>query len=573
MYKKRPLPRSIRRRNFRDHLRRKTLKKLKKPVLVKKKDAGVQTDLSCLQQGSLLLTLANKLAKVLKKQKMPRFKKDQTVDISVKPDNPLDTSLQYHLRLINTSASQRQLLQSETSENTKIKEVSISEDNQIVVTAVKSHDPPEISVLCNLSICDTSTPRQEDSQGKLSQNEVNEELGNKGESSSENNQIVDNSFEWQSSPNAAIQSDIKIKNASIAKQLESQNQPSKSQIADISEKKEVSPSGKNQTLRNFPDANYQRSLRIKDVSVPKGKDLQVQSSASELAEDSKKTELDGTEEVSEEQGETSKRNSEMDNCTSVKSNVTDSKDEKLEGFTLEEKILLTPKKTSNRERQEAISTTLRNRSYRDSTFSSRNRRVDRILEPSTPRRNISYPRTPISKNLPTPSYMAPTIASTGKMNTSVSRNNNVAITSQQFTRNKHFFHDAVSNKPRRSLSLNDISVLQANLESNDQIDSGYSTAKENGLYIKMSRLIPRLNDVTREEFNSWDPSEVEDFLNTITDEPELVDILRRNEVNGDLLLNLSEETVKAKPFNLDNEKIDILNRIISAIRSRFMRKF
>lgn len=82
----------------------------------------------------------------------------------------------------------------------------------------------------------------------------------------------------------------------------------------------------------------------------------------------------------------------------------------------------------------------------------------------------------------------------------------------------------------------------------------------------MSRLIPRLNDITMEQFNSWDPSEVEDFLNTITDEPELIDILRRNEVNGKLLLNLSEETVKAKPFNLDNDKIDILNRIISAIR-------
>lgn len=450
MYKKRPLPRSIRRRNFRDHLRRKTLKKLKKPVLPKKKDTGVQTDLSCLQQGSLLLTLVNELTKVLKKKKMIGFKKNQTVDISVKPDDPLDTSFQYHFRINGTSASQRQLLQSETSENTKKKEVSISENNQIVVTAVKLHDPLETSVLCNLSIYDTSTPRQKESQGKPSQNEVNEELGNKRNSSSENNQII----RWQSSPSTTFQNDLKIEDVSVAKQLESINQPSKSRITEISEKKEVSRSGKNQALQNFPDATYQRSLRIKDVSVPKGEDLQVQSSASELVEDLKKTELAGTEEVSEEQRETSERNSEMDNCTSVKSNVTDSKDEKLEEFTLEEKRLLTPKKNSNRERQEAISTTVRNRSYRDSTFSSRNRRIDRILEPSTPRRNISYPRTPIPNNLPTPSYMAPTIASTRKMNTSVLRNNNVGITSQQFTRNKHFVHDAVLNKPRRSLSLN-----------------------------------------------------------------------------------------------------------------------
>ncbi|VUZ51189.1 unnamed protein product [Hymenolepis diminuta] len=562
MYKKRPLPRSIRRRNFREHLRRKTLRKLKKPVPAKKKDAGVQTDLSCLQQGSLLLTLVNELTKVLKKKKMIGSNKNQTIDISVKPDDPLGTSFQYHLRINDTSASQRQLLQSETSENTKKKEVSISENNQIVVTAVKLHDPPETSVQCNLSICDASTPRQKESRGKPSQNEVNEELGNKGEFSSENIQMI----RRQSSPNTAFQNYLKIEDVSIAKQLESLNQPSESRIAEISEKREESRSGKNQTLHDFPDANCQRSLRIKDVSAPKGEDLQVQSSASELVEDLKKTELAGTVEVSEEQRETSKGNSEVGNCTSVKSNATDSKDEKLEGFTLEEKRLLTPKKISNRERQEAISTTLRNRSYRDSTFSSRNRRVDRILEPSTPRRNISYPRTPIPINLPTPSYMAPTIASAGKMNTSFSRNNNVGITSRQFTRNKHFVHDTVLNKPRRSLSLNDISVLQANLESNDQIDSGYSTAKENGLYIKMSRLIPRLNDITMEQFISWDPSEVEDFLNTITEEPELVDILRRNEVNGDLLLNLTEETVKAKPFNLDNDKIDILNRIISAIR-------
>ncbi|VDN99429.1 unnamed protein product [Rodentolepis nana] len=188
---------------------------------------------------------------------------------------------------------------------------------------------------------------------------------------------------------------------------------------------------------------------------------QLASSTKELAENGKWTRQNNNEEIFEKSRH--RLDSKLGNFTNGKPKVAILGETTHTGdaLTQEEKVLETPQKTFTWSRKETIFNTQRSEDFCDSAYSSCNRANAKPLETSLSPTKAHICRTPIATNLTTPSYMAPTIASVRKISTSISRNYNLEMNTRQLAQHKH---SAPKTTSRRSLSLDDISILKANQE-------------------------------------------------------------------------------------------------------------